>query len=142
MAEAERGEGEARASWTVRVLGAWLGGLLTAGALAEAADLYRMVGLVLYNEQRLVMLLGIGIATLFVVKPARTKTERLRVPWYDGLAAVAGLVVCAWVAWDYERIFENLHFRPTDAIAASVDRLSCWWRRGSGGPPAGSCSGS
>lgn len=120
MAEAERNGDEARATWTVRVLGAWLGGVLTAGALAEAADLYRMVGLVLYNEQRLVMLLGIGIATLFVVKPARTKTERLRVPWYDGLAAVAGLVVCAYVAWDYERIFENLHFRPADAVVTSV----------------------
>ncbi len=120
MAEAERTGGEARATWTVRVLGAWLGGLLTAGALAEAADLYRIVGLVLYNEQRLVMLLGIGIATLFVVKPARTKTDRLHVPWYDGLAAVAGVVVCAYVAWDYEQIFENLHFRPADAVVASV----------------------
>ena len=49
------------------------------------------------------MLLGIGIATLFVVKPARTKTERLRVPWYDGLAAVAGLVVCAWVCLGWIR---------------------------------------
>ena len=109
-----------RASWTVRVLGAWLGGALTVGALAEAADLYRLVGLVLYNEQRLVLLLGIAMAALFVVKPARRGTTRLAVPWYDAVVAVAGFVVCAYVAWDYERIFEDLYFRPTDAVVASI----------------------
>ncbi len=80
--EADEGSGpNPRASWAIRVPGAWLGGALTVGALAEAADLYRFVGLVLYNEQRLVMLLGIAIAALYIVKPARRGSARLSVPW-------------------------------------------------------------
>lgn len=107
-------------SWTVRVLGGILAGALTLGALAEGADLYREVGLVLYNEQRLISLLGIGIAALFIVKPARRGTTRTGVPWYDAAAALLGVAVCAYAAWDYERILESLFERPADAVGVSV----------------------
>jgi len=105
-----------KASWAVRVLGGVVGALLTAGALAEAADLYRAVGIVIFAEQRLLALLGLALATLYIVKPARMGSKRLSVPWYDGLAAMAGLLVCGYLAWHYERIFEELYARPKDAL--------------------------
>ena len=76
------------ASWTVRIAGRLLGGLLTAAALAEAADLYRAVGIVVFAEQRLLALLGLALGTLYILKPATQGAKRLSVPWFDALAAV------------------------------------------------------
>ena len=103
------------ASWTVRVAGRLLGGLLTAAALAEAADLYRAVGIVVFAEQRLLALLGLALGTLYILKGAGPG-PRLRVPWYDALAATAGVLVCFYLSWHYERIFEELYSRPRDAL--------------------------
>ena len=104
------------ASWTVRVVGRLLGGLLTAAALAEAADLYRAVGVVVFAEQRLLALLGLALGTLYVLKPAKPGADRPSVPWFDALAATAGVLVCAYLSWHYERIFEELYARPRDAL--------------------------
>ena len=104
------------ASWTVRVVGRLLGGLLTAAALAEAADLYRAVGIVVFAEQRLLALLGLALGTLYVLKPAKPGAARASVPWFDALAATAGVLVCAYLSWHYERIFEELYARPRDAL--------------------------
>ena len=103
------------ASWTVRIAGRLLGGLLTAAALAEAADLYRAVGIVVFAEQRLLALLGLALGTLYILKGAGPG-PRLRVPWYDALAATAGVLVCFYLSWHYERIFEELYSRPRDAL--------------------------
>lgn len=103
------------ASWTVRIAGRLLGGLLTAAALAEAADLYRAVGIVVFAEQRLLALLGLALGTLYLLKGAGPG-PRLRVPWYDAVAAAAGVLVCFYLSWHYERIFEELYARPRDAL--------------------------
>ena len=103
------------AAWTVRIAGRLLAGLLTAAALAEAADLYRAVGIVVFAEQRLLALLGLALGTLYLLKGAGPG-PRLRVPWYDALAATAGVLVCFYLSWHYERIFEELYSRPRDAL--------------------------
>ncbi len=103
------------ASWTVRIAGRLLAGLLTAAALAEAADLYRAVGIVVFAEQRLLALLGLALGTLYLLKGAKPG-PRLDVPWYDALAATAGVLVCFYLSWHYERIFEELYSRPRDAL--------------------------
>ncbi len=107
------------ASWTVRIAGRLLAGLLTAAALAEAADLYRAVGIVVFAEQRLLALLGLALGTLYILKGAGPG-PRLRVPWYDALAAVAGVLVCFYLSWHYERIFEELYSRPRDALLGGM----------------------
>ncbi len=104
------------ASWTVRIAGRLLAALLTAAALAEAADLYRAVGIVVFAEQRLLALLGLALGTLYLLKGAGPGGPRLRVPWYDALAATVGLLVCFYLSWHYERIFEELYSRPRDAL--------------------------
>jgi TRAP transporter 4TM/12TM fusion protein len=103
------------ASWTVRIAGRLLAALLTAAALAEAADLYRAVGIVVFAEQRLLALLGLALGTLYILKGAKPG-PRLDVPWYDALAATAGVLVCFYLSWHYERIFEELYSRPRDAL--------------------------
>ena len=108
------------ASWTVRIAGRLLGGLLTAAALAEAADLYRAVGIVVFAEQRLLALLGLALGALYILKPAKLGAKRLDVPWFDAVAAAAGLLVCAYLSWHYERIFEELYSRPSDALVGGA----------------------
>jgi len=107
----------AKASWSVRGLGLTLGGLLTLGSLAEALDLFRAAGMVLLNEQLLVDMLGVGLAALYLLKPARAGEARLSVPWYDWIAAALGLGSCLYVGWNYEHILEQLYLRPPESVA-------------------------
>lgn len=108
------------ASWAVRIAGRLLAALLTAAALAEAADLYRAVGIVVFAEQRLLALLGLALGTLYILKGAGPGGPRLRVPWYDAVAAAAGVLVCFYLSWHYERIFEELYSRPRDALLGGM----------------------
>jgi len=110
----------ATASWPVRVLAKILGGVLALAAVAEALDLFRAAGVVLLGEQLLTAMLGVGLATLYLVKPARLGTPRLTVPWYDWIAAAAGLLACLYVAWDYETILEQLYLRPPATVALAA----------------------
>ena len=54
--------------------------------------------------------------TLYILKGAGPGGPRLRVPWYDAVAAAAGVLVCFYLSWHYERIFEELYSRPRDAL--------------------------
>ncbi len=58
------------------------------------------------------------------LKGAGPGGPRLRVPWYDALAAVTGLVVCFYLSWHYERIFEELYSRPGDALIGGATILA------------------
>ena len=120
MTDEDRGAGSDQGSWTVRVLGGALGAALTLGSLAWAADVYRRVGLEIYNEQFYAAMLAVGIALVFVIMPARRKTPRTHVPWYDALAALVGVGACVYVAINYEQIFENLTDKPLDGMIVSI----------------------
>ena len=106
-----------RASWSVRGLGLVLCGVLTLGSVAEALDLFRAAGIVLLNEQLLAAMLGVGLAALYLLKPARAGAARLSVPWYDWIAAGLGLGTCLYVAWNYESILDRLYLRPPETVA-------------------------
>ncbi len=112
--------GDTQANWSVRFLGNVLGTLLTLGAIAEAADLYRLVGFNWFTEQRLIGMLGVALALAFITLPHRRQSPRISIPWYDWLAVVLSVLTCAWVAYDYERIFENLHLRQQDAVISGI----------------------
>ena len=76
-------------------LGGWLADalafLVTAGALAWAADLFRKVGLLLYKEQFLAGMLALALPLLYLKCRISSKADPNRIPWYDYLAALAGL---------------------------------------------------
>ena len=108
------------ASWPVKRLGALFGALLTIGSLAYALDLYRKVGLVFLNEQLLVGVLGVGLAALYLVKPARIGSKRLTVPWYDWVAVALSLGACLYVAVTYETILDRLYLRPLEVVVLAT----------------------
>ena len=113
------GGGDGR-SWTVRVLGRWLAGALTLAALAEAGAVDELLGWAPYPEARLLVYLGVAVAALFILKPARRGEERTRVPVLDGAVAVVGAGVCFWAAWRYEPIFEAMADNPPEAVAVGA----------------------
>ncbi len=106
----------ATASWSVKRLGVLFAALLTIASLAEALDLYRKIGWVFLNAQLLLAFLGIGLAALYMVQPARIGSKRLSVPWYDWIAAFLSLAACFYAAWNYDSILDRLYLRPPDVV--------------------------
>ncbi len=93
---------------------------LTAGSLAWSADLFRTVGLNVLDEQVMGPMLGIALALIFIVFPARHGTRRRTVPWYDWLAAAAGLAAGAYVGATFDTLVERMIERPPDALVVAT----------------------
>ena len=110
-------DGNGGKSWTVRVFGRWLAGALTLAALAEAGAVDELLGWAPYPEARLLVYLGVAIAALFILKPARRDGERTRVPFHDWIIAIVGSGACFYAAWRYEPIFEAMADNPPEAVA-------------------------
>jgi TRAP-type uncharacterized transport system fused permease subunit len=72
--------------------------LLTLGSIAFALHFYRNVGLLLFNEQFLAGMLGLGLALVYLTQPARRGAPRDHVPWYDWLLAAASHAVAGYIA--------------------------------------------
>ncbi len=66
--------------------------LLTLASIAFALQLYRTVGLLLYNEQFLAGMIGLGLALVYLTQPARRGSSRATIPWYDWLLAAVSFV--------------------------------------------------
>ena len=67
--------------------------LLTLASIAFALQLYRSVGLLLYNEQFLAGMLALGMALVYLTQPLRRATPKPTIPWYDWVLAALSLVV-------------------------------------------------
>src|SRR5436853_6097536 len=93
---------------------------LTAGAVALSADLFRLAGLSLYTEQYLAALMAIAAALVFLHIGADGTKGRSRVPWYDALAALAGFLAAAYLAWRFPRLSELVSRQPWDGLVAAV----------------------
>ena len=104
----------------IKAAGAILGAILTFGSIAEALDLYQLVGIAGFIEQRLIGMLGIALVLAFVLFPAVSRASRPCIPWYDWVAIVVSAAVCTYVTWQYAAIFDNLHARPADVIVCAV----------------------
>ncbi len=102
--------------WLIRTGGPWLAGLLTLAALAEAGSIDELFGFAPYPEARLLVYLGVGIATLFILKPARRGARRAQVPLLDAGLATIGAGACFYAAWYYEPIFEVMAENPPEAV--------------------------
>ena len=70
------------------------------GCLWAMGVRYRL-GLVLFKEQFLALMLGLGVAAAFVVTRPTLHSRVDRVDWFDWLAAAASFGICGWVALDY-----------------------------------------
>ncbi|MBE0598683.1 MAG: TRAP transporter fused permease subunit [Desulfuromonadales bacterium] len=100
-----------------RILVTLLASVLTLGAVAWGADLYRRIGLEIYNEQFLAVMLTIALSLAFLNLPARKGAPRGRVAWYDLVAAVAVWVAGGYLAIHYPNLVDLILLRPPDAVA-------------------------
>ena len=92
-----------------RPFGALLATALTCIAVGWALGVPRMVGLSYYPQQLLAVILALSMATAFLVLPRVRHTERVTVPWYDALAALASLGAMGYLVWQYPDLVNRVY---------------------------------
>ncbi len=91
--------------------------LLTLGSIAKATEFYRdALGVLLFNEQFLAGMFGLGLALVFLSQPARRGAARPSVPWYDWALALASLVSVSYIAVRFPTLSEEVVARPADGL--------------------------
>jgi TRAP transporter 4TM/12TM fusion protein len=103
--------------WAAPVVSA-LAVVLTLAACSWGADLYRMFGLLLIDEQFNAVVLAIALALVFLAVRARTGSSGAP-PWYDVAAAAAGLLAALYVAYDYRALSDSIAQRPLHGVVVS-----------------------
>ncbi|MBT7956978.1 MAG: TRAP transporter fused permease subunit [Rhodospirillaceae bacterium] len=108
------------ASMLVQRLTIILAVLLVVGSLFWAADVYRRgFGWLLFPQQIVSGLIGISTALVFLHIPAGGGA-RVKVPWFDAIAAIAGLIVSFYVAVNYEQMSLDVPFQKLDGIICGI----------------------
>ena len=92
--------------------------VLTVLVVGWVLDVPAKLGIALYTEQFLVTIIGLAIALAFL--GARGPAGKARVPWWDVLAAAAGLAICLYIAWRYPVLVNTLTELPLDGILMSA----------------------
>jgi TRAP transporter 4TM/12TM fusion protein len=91
--------------------------LLTLGSIGFALNFYRdAMGLLLYNEQFLAGMIGLGMALVFLTQPARRAAPRDVIPWYDWLLAALSIALGIWIALRFPALSEDMTARPPDGL--------------------------
>jgi len=99
---------------------ALLGAITVVGCLWALGIHYRL-GLVLFKEQFLAVMFGLGLAATFVVAKPTLKGDATRVPWFDWLAVVLGLAIGGYVAIAYPMLSaDSANVSPQRWILAAV----------------------
>jgi TRAP transporter 4TM/12TM fusion protein len=96
-----------------------LGSLLVILPILWVLEVHALLGLNLFPEQLLAMVLGLALALVYISVPVR-KGRRGRVPWYDLTAAVLGLVTLVHVAVEYERLLIDVSSRTTETLIIGI----------------------
>jgi TRAP transporter 4TM/12TM fusion protein len=101
-----------------RVVAGALASLITLGSIAWALDVVIWFRLDLYPAQFFAAILALALPLAFIVLPARRKTPRTNVPWYDWLCAAIGFAAIGYLAWDYQNLVDLVLLRPRGAVIA------------------------
>ncbi|MFC1866843.1 TRAP transporter permease [Thermodesulfobacteriota bacterium] len=90
---------------------------LTCSAIIRALDLDRMVGIVIYTEQYLGIMLSIAIPLVYLAVPAgKGRRREGKVPWFDILGAVIGFITSVYTTIRFPVLAELTTARPLDGI--------------------------
>jgi TRAP transporter 4TM/12TM fusion protein len=117
MSERKFNESTSPASPIMNALINFLAIALTCGAIARALDMDRMVGLILYTEQYLSIILCLALPLVYLAVPSgKGRRREGKVPWYDGVAALVGFLVAAYTAIRFPILAELTTVRPVDGI--------------------------
>ncbi|MGB8436511.1 MAG: TRAP transporter fused permease subunit [Burkholderiales bacterium] len=101
-----------------RALAGALASLITIGSIAWALDVVIWFRLNLYPAQFFAAVLALALPLAFIVMPARRKTRRTHVPWYDWLGAAIGFAAIAYLTWEYQNLVDLILLRPPGAVIA------------------------
>jgi TRAP transporter 4TM/12TM fusion protein len=71
-------------------------------------DLPQRLGWLFFNEQYMGLFLALSLFATFILVPATASARRDHVPWYDQVAAVAGLVVGLFIFIEYPKLVDTL----------------------------------
>jgi TRAP transporter 4TM/12TM fusion protein len=88
-----------------------------------ALGLQHHLPVALFNEQYLGLFLGLGLAGVFIVVKAYPSTPHDRVPWYDWIAAAAGLGVGLYIAILYPSLSYSLASLTWDRLVPATVAL-------------------
>ena len=100
---------------------AFLAALITALAVAWAADLPRLVGLSsLYTEQMIAVVLGAANGLIFLRRPFRRGRARPTVPVADRAIAAASLAAGLWLAIRFPVLTEDAFYYPVEVLAIGL----------------------
>ncbi|WP_458791956.1 TRAP transporter permease [Yoonia sp. MH D7] len=110
--------------------------MMTLIALIWAADILRLVGIAVYTEQYISLLLAFAFPLIFLLMPARkakngeasdehefSQAER-RVPWFDILAAVLGCALSLYVMVRFPDLSQLTAKRPLDGLIPAIIMLA------------------
>jgi TRAP transporter 4TM/12TM fusion protein len=93
---------------------------LTLASVAWALDLPLWLRLDIYPAQFYAAMLAPALPLAFLKLPARRKSERAGVPWYDVLAALAGFGAVGYLTWQYQALVDLIVLRPRGAVIAGA----------------------
>jgi len=100
---------------------AFLAALITALAVAWAADLPRLAGLSsLYTEQMIAVVLGAANALIFLRRPFRRGRARPTAPLADRAIALASLAAGLWLAVRFPVLTEDAFYYPDEVLVIGL----------------------
>jgi TRAP transporter 4TM/12TM fusion protein len=68
----------------------------------------QMFGWLFFNEQYMGLFLALSLFATFILAPASVSAKPDHVPWYDRVAAIAGLVVGLYIFIEYPKLVDTL----------------------------------
>jgi TRAP transporter 4TM/12TM fusion protein len=85
-----------------------------------AVDFHATLGLLIFNEQFLAMMLGFSLAACFISVRATKSAKLDHVPWYDWIFAALSLLACGYVVVNYNVIVHDASTINTERLAFAV----------------------
>jgi TRAP transporter 4TM/12TM fusion protein len=98
-----------------RPIASLLAAATTLIACAWALGMPAYLGIGLYPQQFVALILALALSLAFLALPVTGSAERLSVPWYDALAALLALIAGLYVAIRYPDVVNQIFFRPAAA---------------------------
>ena len=117
MSESHSQEPVRKKTSVVSVLITILASALTLGSVAWAADVYRLLGLQIYNEQFLAAMLTIALVLAFLKLPFIKGKPKGHVPVYDVIACLLSASAGIYLTIQYPNLVDIILLRPPAAVA-------------------------